>query len=428
MTGPVIDLGELRHGPDEDPLPRPPRANGRPLRCALVLLLVLVTVASAGLPPRRSMVTLPAQIAAETLLADDLFVVLDPNPAQPTQRRLNAFRLPGGEPAWQTTVPAEGRSWGIMSMAGTLLVTVFERTTTGQGVLSLAFDRKTGAYQWQQPGSPVRLADGNVLLQTGNEEEPVSLRAVDPCCGTVRWQLLDAAAQVSLRDSGYGADRVVLNQPDGSIEVRDASTGAVLARANLGVLGGRSPGFVQVINDLLLVIRESPTTITAYGLDRLDRRWSGTAGRVDFVQDCGPVLCWQTRSAGLRAVDPGTGQERWRSDRWAWVFPYDGRLVATLLNSTGTAVRQLVVLDPMTGRELAELGNWELAQFALGGPMIGVRQHQDGGLLVAELDVRTGEARLLDVLPDAAGNCQAAAGALLCQRVDGSYQLFEISD
>ncbi|MET7672199.1 PQQ-binding-like beta-propeller repeat protein [Micromonospora luteifusca] len=428
MTGPVIDLGELRHGEDADPLPRPPRANGRPLRCALVLLLVLVTVASAGRPPRRSMVTLPAQIAAETLLADDLFVVLDPNPEQPTQRRLNAFRLPGGEPAWQTAVPMEGRSWGMTSMAGILLVTAYERTTTGQGALSLAFDRETGAYQWQQPGSPIRLADGNLLLQSGEEEEPVSLRAVDPCCGTVRWQLLDAAAHISLRDNGGGADRVVLNQPDGSIEVRDASTGAVLARANLGAPGGGSPGFVQVVNDLLMIISESPTTITAYGLDRLDRRWSSTTGPVDYVQDCGPVLCWQTRSAGLRAVDPATGQERWRSDRWAWLFPYDGRLVATVLNSSSTAVRQLVVLDPMTGRELADLGSWELAHFALGGPLVGVRRHPDGGLLVAELDVRTGEARLRDVLPDAAGICQATAGALLCPRIDGSYRLFEMPD
>ncbi|GGO26293.1 outer membrane protein assembly factor BamB family protein [Micromonospora parathelypteridis] len=424
MTGPIIDLGELRHGQEADPLPRPPRANGRLSRCALVLLLVLATVASAGLPSRRPMVTLPAQIASETLLTDDLFVVLDPNPAQPTQRRLNAFRLPGGEPVWQTAVPVEGRAWGITSVAGTLLVTVYERAVPGEGVLSVAFDRETGAYRWQQPGSPVKLADGNLLLQSGGEDEPVSLRAVDPCCGTVRWQLPGAAAYASLRDTGHGVDRVVLNQADGSIEVHDASTGAVLARADLGAPVGGTPGFVQVINDLLLIIRESPTTITAYGLDQLDLRWSSTTGRVDFVQDCGPVLCSQTRSAGLRAIDPATGQERWRSERWAWLFPYDGRLVATLLNSTGTAVQQLVVLDPMTGRELAELGRWELAQFALGGPLVGVREHPDGGLLVAELDVRAGEARLTDVLPDGARNCQATAAILLCQRVDGSYRLF----
>ncbi|MBM0206422.1 hypothetical protein JNW90_28020 [Micromonospora sp. STR1s_5] len=54
MTDSVIDLGDLRDDPDPESTPRPPRAHGRPLRCALVVVLALVTLAaSAVVPPRR---------------------------------------------------------------------------------------------------------------------------------------------------------------------------------------------------------------------------------------------------------------------------------------------------------------------------------------------------------------------------------------
>ncbi|MEU7587378.1 PQQ-binding-like beta-propeller repeat protein [Micromonospora sp. NPDC049230] len=428
MTGAVIDLGELRHGPDREPLPRPPRASGRPLRCALVLLLVLATLVSATVPPRRpAAVTVPAQLAAETLLTADLFVVLDPDPEQPTRRRMSAFRLPDGTLLWQTVVPVQGRNWGIMVAGGTLLLTVYEALPPEGSILTLAFDRKTGAYRWQQPGRPDPLADGNVLLQSGADKEPVSLRAVDACCGTVRWQLPDAAEYVSLRHHASGVDRVILHRRNGFTEVHDAITGTELARANLRPPDGGSFETVQVVNDLLLTTRPMPPTITAYGLDRLDQRWSTAMTEpIDVVDDCGPVLCPQRHGGGLWGVDRATGQVRWRSDGWAWVFPYDGRVVAIPTSSLRTLTQQFVVLDPLTGRKLADLGGWELAQFDIDGPLVGIRPHPDGRMVVAELDVRAGEARARDVLANTAGNCQAVVGLLLCQSVDGSYRLFRM--
>ncbi|SIN39650.1 PQQ-binding-like beta-propeller repeat protein [Micromonospora cremea] len=429
MTGPFIDLGELRHEPEPAPLPRPPRANGRPLRCALVLLFVLVTLAAAAAPPpRRAVVTLPAMLGADVMDLGDLFLVIDPITPQTPQRRLAAFRLPGGEPVWKVPLPAEGRYWGVASAAGMLLVTGHEIGPDRQGTLTVVLDRATGAYRWQQPGSPVQLADGNLLFQSGGENEPVSLRAVDPCCGTLRWQLPTTSDYTIYGGTGRGVERVVVNQVDGPVEVRDATTGAVLARADLRPPGGGPFGSVQVVNDLLLIVGEAPVAVTAYGLDRLDRRWSSTADRIDFVSDCGPVLCLQTRSNGLRAVDPATGRELWSSERWGWVWPFDGRLMATTLSSAGPGAEQLVVLDPPTGRVLAELGRWELAGSDPGGPMIGLRRYPGGGLLVAELNVRAGTVRTLDVLSDANGECQASPGRLLCRRVDGSYGLWQLPD
>ncbi|MGI5522657.1 PQQ-binding-like beta-propeller repeat protein [Micromonospora sp. CA-259024] len=425
----IIDLGELRHGQDPIPLPRPPRANGRPLRLALVLLLVLATLASAAAPPpRRAVVTLPGSAGADVVVLGDLLVAIDgANDVQKPQR-LTAFRLPGGDPVWQASLPTAARYWAVAPLAGMLLATGYEIGPESQGALTVALDRATGAYRWQQPGSARRLADGNLLLQTGGDDEPQSLRVVDPCCGTVRWQLPDAADWIDVRDTGPGVDRVVLNRVDGPTEVRDASTGAVLARADLRPAGGGTLGYVAVVNDLLLTVGEDPVRVTAYGLDGLDRRWSGTFGRVDFVEDCGPVLCLQSRTAELRAVDRATGELRWRGDRWAWASPLDGRLLTSTLDSSETALQQFVVLDPMTGRVLAELGRWELAQFGRDGPLIGVRRHPDGGLLVAELDVRAGTARMLDVLPDATGECQVIADQLRCRHVDASFKVWELPD
>ncbi|MEV4655762.1 PQQ-binding-like beta-propeller repeat protein [Micromonospora sp. NPDC049301] len=427
MTGPVIDLGELRHEPERSTLPRPPRANGRPLRCALVLLLALVTLASAALPTRRSVVTLPGRLGTEAQVAGDLFLVIDPPGPQGGQLRLTAFRLPDGEPAWQVPLPAGGRFWGIYQHGGILLVTGHQATADGESALTVALDRATGAYRWQQPGNATGLADGNLLLQSGDGDEAGLLRAVDPCCGTVRWQLPITPGAVNSRDTGHGLDRLVFSHPNGSTEVRDATTGTVLARTDLHRVGRGASATVQVVDDLLLTVGGAPSTVTAYGLDRLDQRWRTSAGEALYALDCAPVICLQTWSGGVHVVDRATGQPLWHSDRWGWVWPYAGRLVATKVSSAGPGAEELVVLDPPTGRVLAELGRWELAQFGLGGPMIGLRRHPDGGLLVAELDVRAGTARMLDVLPEASGECHAVtAGQLLCRRTDASYGLWRL--
>ena len=109
------------------------------------------------------MVTLPAVLGADALVADDLFVLVEP-PGRSGQRRITATRLPGGEPAWQVPLPTEGRYWGVAQQGETLLVTGHEVGPDGQGTLTIALDRRTGAYRWQQPGNTSALPDGNILI------------------------------------------------------------------------------------------------------------------------------------------------------------------------------------------------------------------------------------------------------------------------
>ena len=124
---------------------------------------------------------------------------------------------------------------------------------------------------------------------------------------------------------------------------------------------------------------------------------------VDFVLDCGPVLCVRTGNNELQALDPATGEVRWRSSQWGWAWPTDGRLMANI-SGIGPS-EQYVVLDALTGQQVADLGRWELYQLGPGGRLVGIRRHPDAGVIVGELDVGAGEVRIVDVLPDATGDC-----------------------
>ncbi|WP_433118886.1 PQQ-binding-like beta-propeller repeat protein [Micromonospora sp. CA-246542] len=425
MSDAVIDLGELRDGSDPDPLPRPPSSRGRPLRTALVALLVLVGLAASTPTAPREVMTLPAGPGSDALVTDDLLVLVEPL-SEPGQRQVRATRLPGGELAWRASLPTEGRYWGVAQQGETLLVTGHEVGADGQGTLTIALDRQTGAYRWQQPGNVTALSDGALLLWSAGENGG-ALRAVDPCCGTVRWQMsVDPGVDLSFHEGGYGVDRLVLRHPDGPTEIREAATGAVLARADVRPPGGSGVVSVQPLGDLLVTIGGRTAMITAYGLDDLRQRWSVPSGEAMFASDCGAIICVLTRSGGVRTIDAATGAPRWSDDRWGWVWPSAGRLLASSVGSSPSGVENLVVLDPPTGRVLAELGRWEVAQYASDGPLIGVRRHPGGGLLVARLDVRAGTVRTLDVLPGAGGECQTLTGQLLCRRRDGNFGLWRL--
>ncbi len=87
------------------------------------------------------------------------------------------------------------------------------------------------------------------------------------------------------------------------------------------------------------------------------------------------------------------------------------------------------MLDPLTGRQLADLGRWELYQLSTGGRLVGIRRHPDGGVLVGELDIGAGEVRIVDVLPDPTGDCQVITGYLVCSAAaPSSYRFWKLAD
>ncbi|MGK5739112.1 outer membrane protein assembly factor BamB family protein [Micromonospora sp. URMC 103] len=425
VTDRLIDLGELRHEPEPEALPRPPRAVGRPLRCALVLLLALATLVAGAPVPRREVVVVPAVFGTEALLADDLFLVIEPG-VLGRQRAIDAYRLPGGKRAWRAPLPVQGRYWGMFVLGRTLLVTGYQQD--GRSNVTVALDRTTGAYRWQQPGNAL-VGGGALLLETGDDERGRTLRSVDPCCGSLRWQVdFPPGGQLTYRNTEAGADRVVHSTVDGQVEVRSSATGAVLARTDLWGPADDRMVNVQVAGDLLLAVGGGPAAVAAYDLDRLRPRWRVEVEDALYASECGPVICVQGRSGGLLALDPGTGRRLWADDRWAGVWSSRGRLVASAVSSAGPGAEQLALLDPTTGTVLGELGRWELAHPGRpDGRLIGVRQYRGAGrLLVAELDVVAGTARPLDVLRGAAGDCQSSDDRLVCRRLHGDFGVWPL--
>lgn len=424
----LIDLGDLRDAEQ----PEPPARRSRPAANRLpgflaVLLLALLTLAAATPPPGRVAVVVPARLGVDRLVAGNLLLVLDPPTRERTPRSVAAYRLPGGEPAWRAPVPVDGRFWGLSVRGGLLLVSGYEEPPEGRGTVTVALDAATGAYRWQQPGAALEVAGGGLLLEDFGREGRGVLRAVDPCCGTPRWTVDVPAGEVGYRFTPGGMDRVVLSDPRGPVEVRDAATGAVLAAADLWSTAERPYRSTQVVGDLLLTIGGTPPVMTAYGVDRLDRRWRATVPDAAYVLDCGGVICGQTRPGILWALDPATGRQLWTRPGWdlAWAAP--GAVVVVRVAGTSTGPADLAVLDPVSGQVRSELGRWELVQREPGdGPRLAVRPHPAGGVLVAEVDAAAATVRMLDVLSEASGDCQAVVGGVLCRRPDGSIGVWRL--
>ncbi|SCL33024.1 Outer membrane protein assembly factor BamB, contains PQQ-like beta-propeller repeat [Micromonospora pallida] len=429
----LIDLGELRDEPGPDLTMRRRPGTGRRWRVGLVFVLVLTTLGPAVPAPRRASTTVPARSGSEAFLVGDQFLVVGP----PTDggrgdRDLTAYDLPGDGPPpstlrrrWRVTVPGVSRFWPVTAVDRVLLIVSNRGGPAGH--LTVALDTATGRERWRQAGSPMLTEGGAVLLTAPVEEGGQVARVVDPATGTARWSVPTKPGRTDFRFADQGVDRVVRTLPSGRVEVRDADSGRVLADEQVRPGGQAAGERGQVVGDLLVVLRDDPPTVDAYGLDRLIRHWTVSGPAVSYLSSCGVALCVWEQTGGLRVLDRATGRTAWSDRRWMGAFPVGDRLVAT--TSAGLTREQIFLLDLATGRVLADLGSWNGVQTPIGGrPPVASRQIRDRGLLVAEFDVEAGRPRILDVLPGDYADCRFHPDLLLCQRLDGSFQLSWLSD
>ncbi|MEV7328478.1 PQQ-binding-like beta-propeller repeat protein [Micromonospora sp. NPDC093244] len=421
----IIELGEVR---DEDVPPRPvrrPRAAGRPLRCAAVLLLALVVLASAAPAPERTVSPVPgARAAAAYLAADGVFVVDPPTPTG--DRYLTAYAPPtpgGGVPRrWRAPLPRAGDYLGVRVEQGLVLAVgisaqngVFETT---------AFDPETGSQRWRLAGIPQATADGGLLLVVDDmTDEPGAMRRVDLDSGRLLWSVpIPPPGNPGYQVRDGRVDRFVLVQPTGEVQVYDAGTGDLLRSVDT-LTGDRSAyQRVQVVDDLLLLVPPGATRLVGHRLPGLDPLWTAEVPLVSYAVGCAGLLCALQQTGGLQVIDPATGAVRWSDPgRDTLADVRDGRL---LVAGPG---QRYAARDAATGGGRAELGRWNLVP-SLGrdDPLLGVRPLDDGRLVVAELDLAAGRSRIVDVLPDVVGNCQASLPTLLCQRLDGSTALWRL--
>ncbi|GAA4561971.1 hypothetical protein GCM10023176_01760 [Micromonospora coerulea] len=427
---PVIELGQLRHGDEtEPPAPGPGRPPSRSLRVTTVLCAALLALTGSAVNPGRGRsVTVPAPQGAGFLVLGDRLVVADgPGTVGRAGRVVTGHRLPDGAPLWRFVLPTGDHALGLTTVAGMPLVI---SSPAGAGdPASTALDPDTGAVRWRQPGYPVRTDFGGVLFETPRADGTGTVRAVDPGSGRPRWSLPLPGNGLAYQVGDRGVTRVVLVTAAGRVEVHDAGSGVLLRSGRVPpATDGVSYRFTQVVGDLLLV-DGAPGTVTAYGLDRLDRRWSTPVGpsAVAGFTDCASAICLRDRSAGVRAVDPATGGLLWTDDHWLGISPVGGRLLAAA-PAVGLEL-ELSVVDPRTGVTVAGLGRWRLGGLdRYGRPLLGLRRLGGDRTLVAELDVRAGQARFRAVLPGSWDDCAAAAAALVCLHPSGGLVVWPAPD
>ncbi|WNM40395.1 PQQ-binding-like beta-propeller repeat protein [Micromonospora halotolerans] len=422
-VSPVIELGEMRHGDEADELARAPlRPPGRLARVAAVCCVALLTLAGAtspARPPAGVRVAAP-QGAVFLVLAGRLVVADGPGAVGQGGRVVTGHRLPGGEPVWRFILPAGDHVLGLDALAGGLLVT---SSPAGAGdTVSTLLDPVTGVVRWRQTGYPVSTASGGVLFETPRASGKGTVLAVDPASGAVRWSLPLPTNGVSYRMDDGGPTQIVLVAPDGRVEVHDADSGALVHAGRVPPATDRlSYRFTQVVADLLLV-DGAPGTVTAYGLDQLDRRWSmplEPPGGVWFVE-CAGMVCVRDQVGGVRALDPATGRLSWVDDSWLGLAPIGGRLL-------GVGPEELSVLDPATGHPVTRLGRWRPTGFG-SDPirLLGLRRLPGDRTLVGALDVAAGEVRTRAVLPGSWNECADSGTALVCLRPSGGLMIWPV--
>ncbi|MEE3920197.1 PQQ-binding-like beta-propeller repeat protein [Micromonospora sp. BRA006-A] len=260
-------------------------------------------------------------------------------------------------------------------------------------------DPATGTLRWRHPGYPVRTASGGLLLE--NPARPArAVQAVDPDSGEVRWTLPVPGQEVGYRRDDHGVTQLVLVTPQGRVTVYDADSGAVAHTGRVAPAADRAAyRYAQVVADLLLV-EDARGTVTGYGLDRLDERWSlpvGSRAGLWFA-DCAGMVCLRDQVGGAQALDPATGRPAWTDERWLGMGPVGDRLIAAE-RGVGEEL-ELSALDPPTGRVLARLGRWRVSGNDLpSGPLLGLRTLTEDRTLVGALDVAAGQVRIRGSCP-----------------------------
>ncbi|MEQ4303227.1 PQQ-binding-like beta-propeller repeat protein [Plantactinospora sp. B6F1] len=447
---PTIELGELAVGsrpgraePDRTATRRTNRR--RPPRSGLlaaVLAGVLGTVAAGDPVPRPWPETvLPTRLGSFVYAERDrMFVVESDRPGRGGPE-LTAYRLPAAEPEWRVTLPADDVA-NLQMVGEHLLLARYPRPASGRAPGLTVLDPSTGAVAWDREASLMTVSSGgDLLLQTTTgawrpgENGPGTLEAVDPATGAARWSLPVPAGAVPLLEMSavdravpVRASTLVLVLPSGRVEVRDLGTGEVVRAAQMPAPGAGPPtptGWVEVAAGLLLAYDEN--AVTAYGLPELDRRWSvpnpPTKEYAAFT--CGADLCSLRPQRGVHVRDAGTGRTRWSDPRWTGLWTVGDDLVAS---QAGADESQLfAVLDPATGRVLADLGTLAFLT-PRGSRFVGVRYGADRRAWVLEFDPVTWRGRLLTVLSGISGDCGVTATRLHCRRLDASTGVWRLPD
>jgi hypothetical protein len=409
----VIDLGMPRDEPELPP--RPWSLRSRRALGTVVAVAGLLGASSATAPVRPDLVsvTIQATAADDYLVDGDALYLLRPSRGviRAGLRTITRYRLPDAtEPEWEAALYTAGPVRGAYLVDGMILATA----DAGPGIQTIAIRPETGQEVWRRSGWLHRTTAGQGLLQDFSRGLRQQLLSVELATGAVRWSKSFAADDPVLVDG----DRFVRWTPAGTAQVYEADAGAVLATAHFQL--DREVN-AQIVSDLLLVPEKvaGRAVLTAYGLDRLDRRWRADIDlRAEYVGgDCGDALCLGSPDdGGLRLVDLATGRTRWSVAGWGYAYRVGPYLLA--YGRSATTNPRAGLLDPASGHVVGDLGDWNASAPAPGGQMLGIRENGPRAV-VARLDPAAVEAKVLGVLAGVF-QCHPSPLAVVCRRAGGS--------
>ncbi|MFI7600566.1 PQQ-binding-like beta-propeller repeat protein [Actinoplanes sp. NPDC049681] len=417
----VIDLGLDRGEPDEYASPAHSTVP-RWFPPVLVALLVLLGSAASAAPPRPALSSLitvrvgPADPYALTDAGDLLVQSLG---------TLLSYDLRDGRMRWQAG--SEAPTYRLRTGGGLVLLRPYSGTVRidpGTTAVSLT----NGSVLWRRAGSVVTVAGSSTLLAVSGVRSFAgpgrrvqgTVAAVDPATGRTGWQVPvpSTAVLLGVPRSGDVAPRMLLVHDNRTAAVHDLATGALLATGKLPAAdyGPDNP----VVSGGLLLLRHPTLTgrvVSAFDPVTLKHRWTRAAGFAFGITTCGRFACLAGPD-GVRAVDPADGSPAWFRPAWRSVEQRGGLVVA--FGTPAGDNDPVGIIDPGTGRVLADLHGWRLVPGSGGDHLLVTRPVGVGGRTMVAV-AAPGDARpeLLSDLPAGTGDCQAAPGRLVCRSTAG---------
>jgi outer membrane protein assembly factor BamB len=208
--------------------------------------------------------------------------------------------------------------------------------------------------------------------------------------------------------------------PDGTLRMLDAATGAVARTAHVrGV--GPIDGF-DVSGRLMTTFQSGqygPQAVSVFDLATGEKLWAEPPSRQsEPLSWCGPVLC-SDDGTGTVVVNPRTGGTLWQTPprRQAWPLDDTHMVTTDASPSTGGWPTQSAVHDLRTGAVLRQLGGWMIMDSTLWPKLVVLgRDGPDGGL-AGVMDAGTGYVTVFGRLSKvyAEPSCGVEDGYFLCQ-------------
>ncbi|MCU7725844.1 PQQ-like beta-propeller repeat protein [Actinoplanes sp. KI2] len=423
MTHTLIDLGEV-------PAVLEVRRRPPPYRAVLGVLSAVLLLAAGGAAyqrPPAGPTVIPARLGDTfTIDGNRLYLVgaggVD-SFGSVRDRAITSYELPSMREVSRTTVGVSGTVVSVQQ-AGDTVVVGYQLDASGDQV-TVAYPAGGGPMLWHRPDRLVSVssADGIVLLSADGGDV-----AIDLATGAERWRVSRPANGVlaeTVAGTGYPQWLISLSG-QGRLLAYDAHTGRRIGATTVPTGNRPIAGLIWPVGSYLLV--GVGGRYDGYRVPGLERLWQTPADLSQswMQDDCGTVICTFRQQRGMTVLDPADGQVLWSSDRWTSAGALGPHLMATGGSDEGGGAR-LSVLDPRTGRELGNFGDWQGLGLAPGGLIYGMIQAPGHYRLVyGLLDPADRSIEVLGSADRVSGGCETGGGVLACRLVDASVAVWRL--